>query len=191
MRDLGSVHYENYRAYTATDGACETPSSYDAKSSGWNWVGKTVSQIAAALDQGPLEITIGAGNSAFRGYSSGILSAADGCPESAYDHAVALVGYGTKTETTTTGGSETRTCRAATRRERRAKTCNDGSDYNRRKCCKTEFTDGETVTEEVVDYWIVQNSWSSGWGDQGFIKFDAIEGNGICGMNNWVQSIRA
>lgn len=31
------------------------------------------------------------------------------------------------------------------------------------------------------DYWIVRNSWGSGWGEGGYIKLAAHEGNGVCG----------
>jgi len=35
------------------------------------------------------------------------------------------------------------------------------------------------------DYWIVRNSWGSGWGDRGYIRIAAHEGAGICGCQNY------
>ena len=34
-----------------------------------------------------------------------------------------------------------------------------------------------------VPYWIVQNSWGTGWGDNGFIYLAVEEGEGVSGMN--------
>jgi len=37
-------------------------------------------------------------------------------------------------------------------------------------------------TEGGKDYYIVRNSWTSSWGDEGYIKIAAVEGKGICGI---------
>ena len=43
---------------------------------------------------------------------------------------------------------------------------------------------GEAVTETVdQEYWLVQNSWGTSWGDEGFIKIAVEDGKGVSGMN--------
>jgi len=37
-------------------------------------------------------------------------------------------------------------------------------------------------SEGGKDYYIVRNSWTTSWGDQGYIKIAAVEGKGICGI---------
>ena len=32
------------------------------------------------------------------------------------------------------------------------------------------------------EYWLVKNSWSTSWGDAGYIKIAIEEGRGICGV---------
>ena len=34
------------------------------------------------------------------------------------------------------------------------------------------------------DYWLVKNSWSPVWGDEGYIKIAITEGDGICAINH-------
>ena len=39
------------------------------------------------------------------------------------------------------------------------------------------------------DYWIVRNSWGAGWGDKGHIKLAAVDGNGICGSQQYTYLV--
>ncbi len=35
-------------------------------------------------------------------------------------------------------------------------------------------------------YYLVRNSWGTGWGDQGYVKIGQANGAGICGINQYV-----
>lgn len=46
---------------------------------------------------------------------------------------------------------------------------------------------GYDTSEDGIEHWIVQNSWGSWWGDEGFVKMEVTTGHGISGMNWYVQ----
>ena len=43
------------------------------------------------------------------------------------------------------------------------------------------------MTEDGLQYWIIQNSWSEWWGENGYIKVAKEDGIGIFGMNMIAQ----
>jgi len=105
-----------------------------------------------------------------------------------------------------------RRCRKPTKEEKASEVCEaseDGQDfygwYNKRdkfKCCydeeiikvkekidpKCEPIIIETVTDGMP-VWVIQNSWGTGWGDGGFARLEATDGNGVCYMNYWTQAV--
>merc|ERR1711990_240322 len=48
----------------------------------------------------------------------------------------------------------------------------------------------ETVSDGMP-VWVIQNSWGTGWGDSGFARIEATDGNGVCYMNYWTQAVTA
>ena len=55
--------------------------------------------------------------------------------------------------------------------------------------CGTNLDHGVLIvgygTESGIDYWLVKNSWSSSWGDEGYVKIersDSKNDDGICGI---------
>jgi len=55
------------------------------------------------------------------------------------------------------------------------------------KSCGTQLDHGVAIVgygnEAGQDYYIVRNSWGSSWGESGYIKIAAVDGEGICGIN--------
>jgi len=124
-------------------------------------------------------VALDAGRAAFQLYRSGVVREADNCGSSAtLNHAVVIVGY------------------------------TDSGEYNPDP---NPGPDDDTVTECTVTkwfhncpvddrrrlrdangddrYWLVQNSWGTGFGDKGFIRIGMSEGDGVCGINAVVEFV--
>ena len=46
---------------------------------------------------------------------------------------------------------------------------------------------GYETSADGIEHWIVQNSWGTWWGADGFVKMEVTEGHGVSGMNWYVQ----
>jgi C1A family cysteine protease len=84
--------------YTSGTTGKETTCAYDAAKgvtnvSSYKQVKKETASIKAAIELGPVNVAVSAGNDVFRNYSSGIVTEADGCP-TRVDHAIVAVGWG-------------------------------------------------------------------------------------------------
>ena len=124
-------------------------------------------------------MAVEAGNSAFQYYSSGVITANDGCGDW-LDHAVAVVGY---TDSGTDPEPEPYV----------EMDCTVTKWWH--TCVPVETTDETTGARRLQDasgydkYWKVQNSWGTWWGDDGFILFEIQDGQGVCGMNRYVEYV--
>jgi hypothetical protein len=46
---------------------------------------------------------------------------------------------------------------------------------------------GYSTGTSAGSYWLVQLSWSTSWGDNGYVKIGMASGVGICGINEFVE----
>jgi C1A family cysteine protease len=89
---------ESSYPYTARDGSCQTSCTSAVKIGGYKDVEPdNESQLAAAVNLGPVSVAIEADQSVFQFYKSGIMSSA-ACGTQ-LDHGVLVVGYGTESGT--------------------------------------------------------------------------------------------
>jgi len=56
-----------------------------------------------------------------------------------------------------------------------------GGVYNNARCNPQNLNHAVTVVGYTPDYWIIKNSWSTGWGEQGYMKLARNKGN-MCGV---------
>lgn len=141
-----------------------------------------IDDVKAKLQTHPLTIAVDAGGSVFQFYKSGVVGKNDGCGTS-LNHAVVVVGY-------TDTGDDTQpdpqpdpspepnpptpvdeTCDVY----KWWHTCNGGNGR------RLQDVNG------YENYWKIQNSWGTGWGDDGFILFEIADGEGVCGMNSYIE----
>ena len=158
------------------------PTKTASRASFSSQITSNVGDAVRKLQDGPLTMAVSAGNDCWRFYKSGILSSKDQCP-TYLDHAVLAVGFETEAVI------EKQSCRRASKREFRSKKC-EGQDSDIRlekieqksMCCTYS-------QEEDVAYWLLQNSWGTRWGLEGFIKIEMESGIGVSGVNQLIEYV--
>lgn len=86
--------YPYFSGTTGKEGKCQYDEAKGVTNvSSYKQVSKDTESIKAAIEIGPVNVAVAAGNDIFRNYSSGIITEADGCPTN-IDHAIVAVGYG-------------------------------------------------------------------------------------------------
>eukprot|EP00092_Neocalanus_flemingeri_P015597 GFUD01016885.1.p1 GENE.GFUD01016885.1~~GFUD01016885.1.p1 ORF type:complete len:389 (+),score=81.69 GFUD01016885.1:142-1308(+) len=56
-----------------------------------------------------------------------------------------------------------------------------GGVYSNKQCNPHNLNHAVTVIGFTTDYWIIKNSWSTGWGEQGYMRLARNKGN-MCGV---------
>jgi C1A family cysteine protease len=169
---------------TGTESKCAHDGSKTiGKVSSWNRIDASGSldEVKQKLKEQPLTIAVDAGSSHFQFYSKGVVGANDGCP-TGLNHAVVLVGYTEKDGSPSPDPSP--------EPEPQPDPDNDAecNVYKWWHSCDEDNSRRMLKDENGYDnYWKIQNSWSTNWGDQGFILFEIAEGDGVCGMNSYIE----
>merc|ERR1719181_1638477 len=182
--------------YTSGNSSVETQCAHNASktvgtASGWGQITTSVDDIKAKLAEQPLSVALDAGSAAFQWYKSGVVKQSDNCGTS-LNHAVVMVGYTDSGNAPEPDDDE------------------DEDDYNPPEPDEDDEEDdgdvsGCTVTkwwhtcsqnnrrrrmQDVSgndNYWKIQNSWGTWWGDEGFIRIEITDGYGVCGINSVVE----
>ena len=135
----------------------------------WGKITTSIVDVKAKLHTHPMTIAINASGGMFQHYKSGVVGINDGCSTS-LNHAVVLVGYTDDSRpdpqprpTNCTVHKWWHSCEGSEDR----RMLQDANGYN--------------------NYWKIQNSWSENWGDEGFILFEIADGDGVCGMNKYIE----
>jgi len=120
----------------------------------------------------PLTIAINASSGTFQYYKSGVVAANSGCP-TGINHAVVIVGYTSSGDDSGPGPDP----------EPEPPVENECTVTKWWHSCEGDDRRQLQDANGLDNYWKIQNSWASWWGDQGFILFEIAEGKGVCGMN--------
>ena len=148
----------------------------------------SVAAMHAELTKGPLSVALNASYWG-RDYTGGIVTDANlNCDYRTLNHGVTVVGYtaGGSTTTSSVDVPDLTACYRLKRRSACSSNTMEVSSGRRLYCCEYT-TEDQTVTSP--GYWTIQNSWGSNWGEAGFIKIQAQDGYGVCGINSYVDGI--
>jgi len=157
---------ESTAAYTGVEGECKHDASNATKSTSWAQLPVDPVEIAKALENGPLSVSVAVGSS-FENYSGGIVKVEDNPTCSEYlNHALTIVAYIPDGQTEgrrrlqadpeTTDGYWVEECRWNTEEELEMQYCENPDEYlwEENYCCKDVFVPyDETDTTEEANWW--------------------------------------
>ena len=137
--------------------------------------------IKYRVERQPVTVALDAGRSAFQLYRSGVVRPDDGCGSSAtLNHAVVIVGY------TDSGNYNPDPSPEPSPEPGPVTECTVTKWFHQ---CPTDDRRRLQDSASNDHYWLVQNSWGAGWGDEGFIRIGMSEGDGVCGINAVVEYV--
>ena len=130
-----------------------------------------------------------ASSKAFQFYKSGVLDEDSGCGTK-LNHALVIIGQTAK-------GAKAPEPAEPEQTTTEPETTTDTSTSATQECTVTKWwrncksTGGRRLQDAQGedDYWKAQNSWGTGWGDDGFVKIAIRTGKGVCGMNSYIQYV--
>lgn len=155
------------------------------KVTSYGQIRNSIDDVKEKLKTHPLTIAIDAGKGVFQFYKEGVISADAGCGTS-LNHAVVVVGYTDKGDSDPTPDPEPQP----------DPTPDPTPDPVNEECTVYKWwhsCKGGNNTRRLQDvngyenYWKIQNSWGTNWGDNGFVLFEIAEGEGVCGMNSYIE----
>jgi len=132
-----------------------------------------VDAMKAAVQVQPISVALDA-SGVFQLYKSGVIKSTDGCGSS-LNHAVVVVGY---TDGTPAPEPEP---------EPLPSECTVHKWWH--ECTTSNARRLATDSEGLTNYWKIQNSWGTGWGDGGFVRIEIAAGDGVCRINAVVEKV--
>ena len=147
----------------------------------------TVSEMKAVWLKQPVSVSLDAGRAPFQFYRSGVVPADADCGEQ-LNHAIVGVGF------TDDGGSPDPNPNPNPDPNPDPNPGPNPAPVGNCKVKKWWHTCEEAPARRNLqdasglnNYWLMQNQWGTGWGDNGFIRIEISGGKGACGMNKELE----
>eukprot|EP01133_Synstelium_polycarpum_P008001 gene8001-9396_t len=199
------IDTEDSYPYQAVNGAkCKyNPANSAATLSSYtNVVSGSESDLASKANIGPVSVAIDASHSSFQLYSSGVYFE-PACSSSQLDHGVLVVGYGVSGSSSSSDASSSSGSWSESSDSNSTDSSNDSwssdsssgswsdsssgswSDSSN-DSWSSDSSSGSWSSDDQLDasvsFWIVKNSWGTGWGMDGYILM-AKDRNNNCGIS--------